>query len=82
MFIYYGASTEWVYSVLDWDKPASLGLYVFLPFALFISFVIWCACLPGHADLLDSNFSMLVLMGDNVLVYTYTCESPCWRGVV
>ncbi|EIE23835.1 hypothetical protein COCSUDRAFT_62367 [Coccomyxa subellipsoidea C-169] len=41
MFIYYGASTEWVYVVLDWDKPASLGLYVFLPFALFISFVIW-----------------------------------------
>lgn len=43
MFIYHGASTEWVYSVLDWDKPASLGLYVFLPLALFISFVIWCA---------------------------------------
>lgn len=43
MFIYHDASTEWVYSVLDWDKPASLGLYVFLPLALFISFVIWCA---------------------------------------
>ncbi|BDA46508.1 hypothetical protein COCOBI_08-6020 [Coccomyxa sp. Obi] len=41
MFIYHGASTEWVYSVLDWDKPSSLGLYVFLPLALFIAFVIW-----------------------------------------
>ena len=43
MFIYHGASTEWVYSVLDWDKPSSLALYVFLPLALFIAFVVWCA---------------------------------------
>lgn len=42
MFIYHGASTEWVYSVLDWDKPSSLALYAFLPLALFICFVIWC----------------------------------------
>lgn len=41
MFIYHGASSEWVYSVLDWDKASSLALYVFLPLALFISFLIW-----------------------------------------
>ena len=42
MFIYYGASSEWVYYVLDWDKPSALGLYVFLPLALFVAFLIWC----------------------------------------
>ena len=43
MFIYHGASSEWVYYVLDWDKPSALALYVTLPLALFVVFVVWCA---------------------------------------
>ncbi len=35
MFIYYGASSEWVYWVLNWDKPSALGLYALLPLLLF-----------------------------------------------
>ena len=46
MFIYYGASSEWVYYVLDWDQPSALGLYVFLPLALFVAFLVWCGCRP------------------------------------
>jgi hypothetical protein len=54
MFVYYGASSEWVYYVLDWEKPASLALYVFLPLALFMSFVVWWEPLLDLALLLLS----------------------------
>ncbi len=41
MFIYYGASSEWVYWVLDWDRPSALALYALLPLLLFAAHVIW-----------------------------------------
>lgn len=43
MFIYYGASSEWVYWVLDWDRPSALALYALLPLLLFAAHVVWCA---------------------------------------
>ena len=43
MFIYHGASSEWVYYVLDWDQPSALALYLTLPVVLFVVFVVWCA---------------------------------------
>ena len=50
MFIYHGASSEWVYYVLDWDKPSALALYLTLPVVLFVTFVVWCApALPASA---------------------------------
>ena len=41
MFIYYGASSEWVYWVLDWDRPSALALYALLPLLLFAAHVVW-----------------------------------------
>ena len=41
MFTYYGASSEWVYWVLNWDKPSALGLYALLPLLLFAAHVVW-----------------------------------------
>lgn len=41
MFIYYGASSEWVYWVLNWDKPSALGLYALLPLLLFAAHLVW-----------------------------------------
>ncbi|CAK0756813.1 hypothetical protein CVIRNUC_002486 [Coccomyxa viridis] len=41
MFIYYGASSEWVYWVLDWDRPSALVLYALLPLLLFAAFCVW-----------------------------------------
>ena len=41
MFIYYGASSEWVYWVLDWDRPSALAMYALLPLLLFAAHVVW-----------------------------------------
>jgi hypothetical protein len=41
MFIYFGASSEWVYWVLDWDRPSALAMYALLPLLLFAAHVVW-----------------------------------------
>ena len=56
MFIYYGASSEWVYWVLDWDRPSALVLYALLPLLLFAAFCVWCApCWQPHRCLSCCN---------------------------
>ena len=48
MWIYYGASGEWVYGVFNWERQTSVALYVLIPIVYAIIFYIWCG----------QNFSM------------------------
>jgi len=47
MWIYHGASSKWVYWVLDWSKPTATVLYLLNPFFLVTAFLFWylVACL-------------------------------------
>ena len=42
MWIYYGASGEWVYGVFNWEKQTSVALYVLIPIVYAIIFYVWC----------------------------------------
>ena len=59
MFIYYGASSEWVYWVLNWDRPSALGLYALLPLLLFAAHVIWYVF--WHLHVFDSHTCNLLI---------------------
>ena len=76
MFIYHGASTEWVYSVLDWDKPSSLALYVFLPLALFIAFVVWCAPSCHYTALLFLHADVRLKCRSHAICCSIVAQEP------
>ncbi|KAK9808471.1 hypothetical protein WJX73_009871 [Symbiochloris irregularis] len=48
MWIYHGASTYWVYEVLDWSKPIAALFYLLLPLLLLICAFVWFGIAAGR----------------------------------